>query len=276
MSVIDMIKTSLKYDEDMLRKITKLRVNSQEQTLTLKIENGKKYYYIKKRGESKPTYVKPDKMGEVNRIRRARFIEESKAVINNNIKLQKEFIDKYVPTDFASLNARLPKAYRYYEGEAAPTHKKNVTQSQNPYKREELIHRTSFGLYVRSKTEVMISEILETAGLEYYSDRPLELTDEKGDKKTIYPGFTIVLGKECIMYWEHKGMYGDEKYFEHDQRKMQLYYRSGIYEPKNLIVTMDGPDGSIDIERIKMIVYGLLLPLRASMENGDCIIKKIF
>ena len=44
MSVIDMIKTSLKYDEDMLRKITKLRVNSQEQTLTLKIENGKKYY----------------------------------------------------------------------------------------------------------------------------------------------------------------------------------------------------------------------------------------
>ena len=52
MSVIDMIKTSLKYDEDMLRKITKLRVNSQEQTLTLKIENGKKYYYIKKRGES--------------------------------------------------------------------------------------------------------------------------------------------------------------------------------------------------------------------------------
>ena len=49
MSVIDMIKTSLKYDEDMLRKITKLRVNSQEQTLTLKIENGKKYYYIKKR-----------------------------------------------------------------------------------------------------------------------------------------------------------------------------------------------------------------------------------
>ena len=47
-------------------------------------------------------------------------------------------------------------------------------------------------------------------------------------------------------------------------------------EPKNLIVTMDGPDGSIDIERIKMIVYGLLLPLRASMENGDCIIKKIF
>lgn len=78
------------------------------------------------------------------------------------------------------------------------------------------------------------------------------------------------------MYWEHKGMYGDEKYFEHDQRKMQLYYRSGIYEPKNLIVTMDGPDGSIDIERIKMIVYGLLLPLRASMENGDCIIKKIF
>ena len=86
MSVIDMIKTSLKYDEDMLRKITKLRVNSQEQTLTLKIENGKKYYYIKKRGESKPTYVKPDKMGEVNRIRRARFIEESKAVITLNCK----------------------------------------------------------------------------------------------------------------------------------------------------------------------------------------------
>ena len=50
------------------------------------------------------------------------------------------------------------------------------------------------------------------------------MTDEKGDKKTIYPDFTIILGKECIMYWEHKGMYGDEKYFEHDQRKMQNHF----------------------------------------------------
>ena len=99
MSVIDIIKTSLKYDEDVLRKITKLRFNTQGQTLTLKIEKGKKYYYIKKRGENKSTYVKPDKMSEVNRIRRARFIEESKAVINDNIKNTTKKIKKIIKNE---------------------------------------------------------------------------------------------------------------------------------------------------------------------------------
>ena len=45
---------------------------------------------------------------------------------------------------------------------------------------------------------------------------------------------------------------------------MQLYHRNGIYEPKNLIVTKDGPDGSFDVEAVKRLVYGVLLPLRRS------------
>lgn len=255
MSLIDIVASSLKYDEAMLQRIMRMGHKKSNRTLTMKVVNGSRYYYIRKRGESRMQYVPKDKHREVNKIRRERFAAEAKELLVRNIELQKQFIEKYQPTDFASINAKLPKAYRYYEDEDTPLQRRDVVQSENPYKREELKHRTTFGLMVRTRVECMISEVLESAGLEFYYEKALRIIDENGRPKVIYPDFTIVLTNGDIIYWEHKGMYADEKYFERDQRKMWLYYKNGIYEPKNLIVTMDGPDGSIDIESVKRIIW---------------------
>lgn len=257
MSLINIVETSLKYDEAMLQRIMKMGNKKSNRTLTMKMVNGNRYYYIRKRGECGMHYVPKDKHREINRIRRERFAAEAKELLIRNIELQKKFIDKYKPTDFASINERLPKAYRYYEDEDTPLRRRDVVQSENPYKREELIHKTTFGLMVRTRVECMISEVLENAGMEFYYEKALKIIDENGRKKVIYPDFTIILKNGEKIYWEHKGMYGDEKYFERDQRKMWLYYKNGIYEPKNLIVTMDGPDGAIDIESVKRIILTL-------------------
>lgn len=83
---------------------------------------------------------------------------------------------------------------------------------------------------------------------------------EDGEVVYVYPDFTIDLGNGRFIYWEHKGMMGDYQYAESDMRKTRLYFMNGIYQPVNLIVTCDGPDGGTDMEAIARIVKGVILP----------------
>ena len=42
---------------------------------------------------------------------------------------------------------------------------------------------------------------------------------------------------------------------------MRLYHLNGIYEPKNLLVTMDGPDETFPADDVARIIQCVLLPL---------------
>lgn len=56
-------------------------------------------------------------------------------------------------------------------------------------------------------------------------------------------------------------MYGDPEYCKRSNDKKKLYFANCIYAPKNLIITMDGPDGSIDSEGILRVIQGIILPM---------------
>ena len=42
---------------------------------------------------------------------------------------------------------------------------------------------------------------------------------------------------------------------------MRLYHLNGIYPPKNLIILMEGPDGSFHADSILQTIEGVLVPL---------------
>ena len=82
---------------------------------------------------------------------------------------------------------------------------------------ENLRYETERGDVVRSKSEVIIANILyqNREHILYKYERPLEIV-ENGRKKTIYPDFTIInknTGK--ITYWEHAGRM-DDPYYAND------------------------------------------------------------
>lgn len=105
------------------------------------------------------------------------------------------------------------------------------------------IYKTVDGNMVRSKSEVIICDLLSKAGIKYEYERLLEY--EPG--KVINPDFTIFLegGKE--LYWEHIGMLGNEKYSENWSRKMDIYEK---YFPGQLLKTYESGAISIDAEKI--------------------------
>ncbi len=274
MSLLNSISINLDFEKRMLAKIHALNVSKPNGRLVCQKKGGRLFYACKRKTDTALRYIKKEDLNIVNDMKLARFVAETEKRLNANILLQEKFLAAYRPADFASVNALLPKAYQFHFDERMPyegrIRKKGsytpkgvkpwLRQSENPYIRENLIHKTSFGLLVRSKGELMLAESFFSAGVEFVYEKALVLHDRHGRPITVYPDFTIYLANGKILYWEHKGMFGDDVYFLRDREKMQLYYLNDIYQPKNLIVTCDGPDGGFDSEEVGRIIAGILLP----------------
>ncbi len=95
---------------------------------------------------------------------------------------------------------------------------------------------TEKGERVRSKSEMIIADLLYSEGIPYRYECPLYL-DGYGK---VYPDFTILnIRQRKEMYWEHLGMMDDTNYVEKVLRKMACYEKSGIVMGDNLILTWE-------------------------------------
>ena len=125
---------------------------------------------------------------------------------------------------------------------------------------DKLIHRTARGEMVRSKSEVIIANLLASRGVDYSYEEPLSMGGS-----TKYPDFTIDDAESGeTFYWEHCGMLHLPGYGEGWERKIQWYKDHDVLpkdegggENGSLIVTRDDENGSIDSAEIDAIVKKL-------------------
>lgn len=126
----------------------------------------------------------------------------------------------------------------------------NITEieinKQKRYFEEKLIHKTIGGEMVRSKSEVIVANILKNLEIDYSYEELLN-----AGSKIYIPDFTIRY-KGKTAYLEHLGMLQDKLYKEKWNEKRINYEKIGISEAnKNLIITKDGLDGSLDATLIE-------------------------
>ncbi|MGG4489722.1 RecQ family ATP-dependent DNA helicase [Metabacillus idriensis] len=104
------------------------------------------------------------------------------------------------------------------------------------------IYATTKGDLVRSKSEVIISNLLHHHGISYEYEK--ELFYDRN--KRLSPDFTIKLnGKEY--YWEHLGMIGKDDYDTRWLEKQAIYQR---YFPDQLLVTYESPALTKSVEAL--------------------------
>lgn len=124
---------------------------------------------------------------------------------------------------------------------------------------ERLIHNTTRGELVRSKSEVIIANLLHAKNIDYEYEQELVLDGVRTDK---FPDFTIEdddTGE--VFYWEHLGMLGDRGYKRRWNEKEKWYRDNGII-PHNegggangtLVITRDDPKGGIDSSSINRLI----------------------
>ena len=104
---------------------------------------------------------------------------------------------------------------------------------------------------VRSKSEVIIADALNKAGVSYRYECPLELNGNI----IVYPDFTILkMSTRENIYWEHLGMMDDKDYAESAIHKINLYIQNGICLGKNLILTFETKNRPINHKMISSAI----------------------
>ena len=124
-----------------------------------------------------------------------------------------------------------------------------IVEFNKKFYEEKLIHKTKRGEMVRSKSEVIIANMLFEVGVQYSYEQELSLKD--GTKRS--PDFTISKAGK-IFYWEHLGMLQNEEYRKSWDAKCKQYEENDIIEGKNLIISKDGLDGSLDSQEIDRLI----------------------
>lgn len=122
------------------------------------------------------------------------------------------------------------------------------------YRQEDLKHRTTRGLWLRSKSEVLIAEKLYGHRIPFRSEEVI-----RTPLGIVVPDFVMPDWNGQMVFWEHAGMMDKQEYREKHRRSLEKYESVGIVPWKNLIVTYDDEDGGIDLERIEMEIKTRLL-----------------
>ncbi len=126
----------------------------------------------------------------------------------------------------------------------------NEEYEKNEKYPEHLIHCSSSGNMVRSKSESIIDTILFINCIPFRYECMLEIGDVK-----LFPDFTIRhprTGK--IYYWEHFGMMDNPEYAQNALNKLRLYVSCGIIPSQQLITTYETKEKPLSSREVEKII----------------------
>ena len=249
----------------------------------------KLFYVYEENGKRKRTVIN-NRRELLVALTRKQYLEEELAILDRDITALQRFISTYIEPTPETIISRLPAKYQgmpddYFfgsckaQGAAKPGQSckaqgapeqglSNQAQTfsvearrrwaaepyeQSNHKPEMKVQLTSRGLKVRTKSEVVVAEMLDAAGIPYRYEQMIYIEDFR-----FAPDFTIMTDRG-IIYWEHAEMIHDEGYRDHHNWKMSMYEKAGITLWKNLIVTYDNENGGLDTRIIRTEIENKLL-----------------
>ncbi|SHI69309.1 hypothetical protein [Pseudobutyrivibrio xylanivorans] len=112
------------------------------------------------------------------------------------------------------------------------------------------------GVRVRSKSELIIANLLEQYDVPYKYEKPLIL---KG-KGTVRPDFVCLNKSQRKEYvWEHFGMMDSSDYANKNVAKLNMYQQNGYYLGVNMIASFETSQQPISSRNIKSMIEKYLL-----------------
>jgi len=112
----------------------------------------------------------------------------------------------------------------------------------------DIFNRIEDGNMVRSKSELVIANMLYRMGIDYQYERPLEGEVERGK---VRPDFSFTDPAGDLILWEHLGMLGRADYREGWKWKKAWYEKNGFALGQNLFTTEDDERGGLDSTAVR-------------------------
>ena len=248
-----MEKTNLKYYADFLEALTTLVKKEYWDKAVVYSDMPKGNLYIKNRTGRKAEYYIYTETGG---IKKQQYVPMAERADILNIMSRKNLLAAEINEAVAMLQPILTQCRTFIKEavsmmQGLPVEKDfPISVSEKQGYDQYLRYDTAHGERVRSKSEVIIANLLQERGIPYSYEKALFL-----DRLPVYPDFTVrhpYTGQLWI--WEHLGMIDNEKYRDAWEQKRERYRQAGITEETNLILTEEGYNGALDVKKIISII----------------------
>ena len=226
-----------------------------------KVKNGNHYFYriIIDAGKKNilPLKGTPECDTLIKELREKRVVLHGLPILRRNADALRNALKKmriYDPEEYANgafLADTLFLPGQLNTGKWLEDTEKNNFKT-NPSHPEHLIFETSDGHFVRSKSELIIYEILLSLGLHFRYDSELKLWNGK----TIYPDFIIYhpIEKKLIIL-EHFGKMDDPEYAMSNMLRLKEYAKSGYSLGRDLFFTIESKEQPLTKSQINQFLY---------------------
>lgn len=255
----DTIADQLKNKAAVLSTICAQKKNSlkkaPEGILRVSVSNNRKqYYWVTERNGKNGKYIPQQKMDFAKQLAQKEYDAEVVEAINAELnlieqyqhqtKFKKHFASKIDAKKFPLVKEVILEDNEYAsQWLAIPYQKKEFREEQKTF-------LTSSGLKVRSKSEVIIAELLEKNRIPFRYEQKLRL-----GTFSVHPDFVCLnVGFRKEFVWEHLGMMDDVEYAKSAVEKIHCYQKNGYFPGKNLIVTMETKKIPLNARSVQEII----------------------
>lgn len=232
------------------------------------------YHFYYERGEDKSRrYLGSENSKLINKIKRAHFLDASLKTLDSNLAVLETALKRYQPYSEEHISQKLPIAYRLKE------YKESHGNAKLPYdgikwlksvneKKQEICSKypdshsdglrvqRANGEWMRSKSEVMIADLLDFHGIPFIYELP-----HYCNGKWIRTDFTILSRKDfqSEILLEHLGLINMSNYRSSIGEKIADYMSAGYNPNINLFFTFDNLDQSYSLLPLQNIINNWLV-----------------
>ncbi|MCQ2123701.1 MAG: hypothetical protein MJZ25_05890 [Fibrobacter sp.] len=223
-------------------------------------------YHVSPSSDSNGVYIPKDKIRFIKRLAQKDYDGALLKELERQLSLIEKFMQEYAKCDALKVFERLHKNRRQFvlpvqfSDEQYAVRWLALPYKGKSFREGEPEFLTSRGERVRSKSEMIIADILAKNNIPYKYELPQQMKAAGGKLIPVYPDFTCVnLRTRQEFLWEHLGRMDDSDYSMKTVMKLRTYSKNGFIPGKNLILTMECDGIPLDRKEVEILVKTFLL-----------------
>ncbi len=257
--IINSIKQKMSAHENQISKLEAKLAKAEPGKLEIKVIHGKKRFVRYFTGATNYEYLGKSKLDTIKALSQKRYDTDTLKILKKQqVSYQKCLKILESPSNGPQINSvydNLPSEIKQYVKPNIITNEGYIKEWQNltyiglnvP---PDIQYFTAKGERVRSKSEIIIADRLNLAGIPYHYEHPVDLKCT-----TLYPDFLVLNTRTLKNYaWEHLGMLDDPTYATRSKEKLELYARGNVFPGKNLIVTFETSQSPLATDYVDALI----------------------
>ncbi len=264
--IIKEAKEEIRKLESMIKVVDEFQRDEPQGCLKCQKRGENTYFYQQYLNESTKQwdrkYIKKEDFSLARNLAQKHYYTAIKPILEKNLKELKNLIKQYHPEKidkiYDDLSTERKNLIRPLQNSKEEIIRKWFEEDyeKNNFYPENLRYETEQGGFVRSKSEVIIANILyqHRKDILYKYERPLNMVID-GKNRIIYPDFTILnIHTGRVTYWEHAGRMDDPNYANNFVKKVNAYIDNNLLPGRDVVCTYESLANPLEICLIKKLV----------------------